>query len=156
MLQRDWSFFQNQVCADKILNYIIKHINTDLIRSNDEVDYIEEIYENINYWEKLKEQLKWEKRYFTDINYLTEELGWDGFFQSQVEVNPNEIFYRARVHHRENQGAFASSDMLCSPKHMATAGRANPIGIPYLYLSDNLSTTLYEVRATFLDEVTVA
>ncbi|MFL7854608.1 RES family NAD+ phosphorylase [Providencia rettgeri] len=156
LLQGDWSFFKNQTCADKVLNYVIQNIDTNFIRASDGADYIDEIYENINYWEQLKEQLKWEKRYFTDINYLTEDLGWDSFFQSQVVISPSDIFYRARLHQKEGQDPFNETEMLCPPKYLTTSGRANPIGIPYLYLSDNLSTTLYEVRATFLDEVTVA
>ena len=46
--------------------------------------------------------------------------------------------------------------MSSPPKENTSAGRANPIGIPYLYLSDNEETVLYEVRATYLDEISVA
>lgn len=46
-------------------------------------------------------------------------------------------------------------DMGCPPASMATAGRANPIGIPYLYLCDNINTTFYEVRAVYLDRISV-
>jgi hypothetical protein len=45
--------------------------------------------------------------------------------------------------------------MFCPPKHLSTAGRANPMGIPYLYLSDNKETIIYEVRSAYLDEVSV-
>lgn len=45
--------------------------------------------------------------------------------------------------------------MGCPPKELATAGRANPIGIPYLYLSDSAKTTYFEVRAVYLDRLSV-
>jgi hypothetical protein len=45
--------------------------------------------------------------------------------------------------------------MGCPDKSNAPAGRANPQGIPYLYLSKSIETTLYEIRATFLDDVSV-
>lgn len=45
--------------------------------------------------------------------------------------------------------------MGCPPKELATAGRANPIGIPYLYLSDSAKTTYFEVRAVYLDKLSV-
>lgn len=45
--------------------------------------------------------------------------------------------------------------MGCPPKELATAGRANPIGIPYLYLSDTAKTTYFEVRALYLDRLSV-
>ena len=40
-------------------------------------------------------------------------------------------------------------EMGCPPADMATAGRANPMGIPYLYLCKNEETTYYEVRALY-------
>ena len=40
-------------------------------------------------------------------------------------------------------------------KSIVPAGRANPQGIPYLYLSKSIETVLYEIRSTFLDEVSV-
>ncbi len=51
------------------------------------VNFSNEIIENVDYWQKLKEQLKWEKRYLTDINFLTDDLGWDGFFESKTVMN---------------------------------------------------------------------
>jgi hypothetical protein len=41
------------------------------------------------------------------------------------------------------------------PDKSTSAGRANPQGIPYLYLSKSLETTLYEIRATFLDNISI-
>ena len=41
------------------------------------------------------------------------------------------------------------------PYDKATAGRANPKGISYLYLSSDLSTTLYETRATLYDYMSI-
>src|SRR5690606_1741880 len=46
-------------------------------------------------------------------------------------------------------------EMTCPPKEFANGGRANPSGIPFLYLSDNPQTVLYEVRASYLDELSV-
>lgn len=45
--------------------------------------------------------------------------------------------------------------MGCPPKERATAGRANPLGIPYLYLCNKIETTFYEVRAVYLDRISV-
>ena len=38
---------------------------------------------------------------------------------------------------------------------MASPGRANPKGIPYLYITTDEKTILYETRATYLDYVTI-
>jgi hypothetical protein len=45
--------------------------------------------------------------------------------------------------------------MGCPTPNNTRGGRANPLGIPFLYLSDNEETVLYEVRASFLDEISV-
>ncbi len=126
------------------------------MNSDTPVDFNDEILENIHYWFKLKEQLKWDKRYFTNIEYLTEDLGWDGFFESKVLINKEDVFFRARLHHNPNETIYRHEEMYCPPKEISSAGRANPMGIPYLYLSDNEETILYEIRASYLDEVSVA
>jgi hypothetical protein len=142
--------------GDKIINKALNQLNTILTSSEELVSFSEEIIENVDYWQKLKEQLKWEKRYLTDINFLTDDLGWDGFFESKTIIEKKDILYRARLHSTADTDAFTESDMFCPPKHIAGGGRANPSGIPFLYLSDNEETILYEIRASFLDEISVA
>ena len=156
LIQENWSLFHNLECGKKILNFVLSKIGSLIINSEELVDFNNEILENINYWYILKEQLKWERRYFTNIEYLTEDLGWDSFFESKVVIQKEDIFYRARLHKSANEKIFPNEQMLCPPKESSTAGRANPIGIPYLYLSDNEETILYEIRASFLDEVSIA
>ena len=41
------------------------------------------------------------------------------------------------------------------PVEKAKAGRANPIGISYLYIADDIKTTFYEVRASLFDYVSI-
>lgn len=45
--------------------------------------------------------------------------------------------------------------MGCPPKERASAGRANPLGIPYLYLCNKIETTSYEVQAIYLDRISI-
>lgn len=155
-IQGNWNLFTNHECGHKILNQALYKINSNIKNSEDLVDFNNEIYENVNYWHQLKEQLKWERRYLTDINLLTEDLGWDGFFESKVIIEKKDTFYRARLHHNSNEPAYTKEKMFCPPKTIATAGRANSLGIPYLYLSDNEETVLYETRASYLDEASIA
>lgn len=156
LIQGNWSLFSNLDCGNKILNFSLDKVNSAITNSEELVDFNDDILENINHWFKLKEQLKWEKRYFTNINYLTDDLGWDSFFESKVVIKKDDLFFRARLHNNANKIAFTTEEMFCPPKEMSSAGRANPIGIPYLYLSDNDETILYEIRASYLDDVTVA
>ena len=155
-IQANWSLFSNLDFGQHILNYVLDNIDSPLNSSDDLVDFNDEIIENINYWFKLKEQLKWERRYLTNIDYLTNDLGWDSFFESKTIVKKENLLYRARLHKNADEEAFSRKEMLCPPKEYSTAGRANSVGIPYLYLSDNENTILYEIRASYLDEVSVA
>lgn len=156
IIQSNWSFFKDLQLGDKIINHALSQLNTIFANSDELVSFSDEIIENVDYWQVLKEQLKWEKRYLTDINFLTYDLGWDGFFESKTIIEKNDILYRARLHRTADTDAFTDADMYCPPKHIASGGRANPSGIPYLYLSDNEETILYEIRASYLDEITVA
>jgi hypothetical protein len=153
-IQSNWSFFSTHDVGSVILNEVLPRIKTSIQNSEDLVIYTEDIIENFSYWEKFKEQLKWSNRFISDIGYLR-ELGWDGFFDTQFELIPSVQLFRARVHHKSNMEAYKNEEMMCPPFHLAGGGRANPLGIPYLYLSDNAETVLYEVRASYLDELSI-
>ena len=156
LIQGNWNLFSKLEYGNKILNYILGEIDLTFSKSDDLVNFNEDIIENINHWSKLKEQLKWERRYLTDIDYLTEDLGWDSFFGSKFRIKKNDKFFRARLHSTADEGIFSNNEMYSPHPQIATAGRANPLGIPYLYLSDNIDTILYEIRVSYLDEVSIA
>lgn len=155
-IQGNWSLFSNLEYGQRIVNFVLDKIDSPINNSDELVDFNDEILENVNFWFKLKEQLKWERRYLTDIVYLTEDLGWDKYFGSKVKIEEDDVFYRARLHKNAEEKIFSKEKMFSPEKEFTTAGRANPNGIPYLYLSDNRETILYEIRASFLDEVSVA
>ena len=155
-IQDNWNLFSNLECGHKTLNEALNKTQNIINNSEEIVDFSEDILENINYWSKLKEQLKWEKRYFTNIELLTLDLGWDAFFESKTLIKDDETYYRARLHENPEEEIYPLDKMSSPPARYATAGRANPIGIPYLYLSDNEETILYEIRASYLDEISVA
>ncbi|OCB71158.1 hypothetical protein B0A79_22440 [Flavobacterium piscis] len=155
IIQGIWSLFSSAELSNKILNFIIHNIDTEILSADELVDFNEDIYENVNYWDRLKEQLIWERRYLTDINYLTDELGWDGFFNSQIALTKTTELYRARLHNKSDAKCYELTEMFCPPRKISTAGRANPSGIPFLYLSDNKDTILYEIRASYLDEISI-
>ena len=85
-IQDNWNLFSNLECGHKILNEALNKTQNIINNSEEIVDFSEDILENINYWSKLKEQLKWEKRYFTNIELLTLDLGWDAFFESKTLI----------------------------------------------------------------------
>lgn len=155
LIQGNWSLFSSLDTAYAILNHILSDGQLSVTNADEIVSFTDDILENVGFWDRLKERLRTESRYITDISYLTEELGWDGFFGSQIEIPKAQVLYRARLHSNSGEAAFGNQQMLCPPPTITKAGRANPAGIPYLYLSDNRDTVLYEIRAAYLDEVSI-
>jgi hypothetical protein len=155
LIQETGNLFSRAEIGAKILNDALAITENSISSAKESVDFSSEIIENIEYWNVLKEQLKWEKRYFTNTEKLIEDLGWDGFFESKTIINNDVPFYRARLHLSPDEPMFPIENMSAPCKSKATAGRANPMGIPYLYLSDNKKTILHEIRALYLDEITI-
>lgn len=163
MVQHDWSIFTSIDSAYKILSTVISKlkpvfkldIDSEIsIDINIGVSYIDEIVQSVSYWETLKEDLKWKRRFLTDLDEMI-ELGWDASFNVISILDSTTPLYRARLN-LENQGiSFRSNEMGSPIEKLTSAGRANPQGIPYLYLSKSLDTTLYETRATFLDNISI-
>ena len=154
LIHKDWSLFAGEPKNQDVLSDILVALNSSFANSRVAVGYNDEITECISYWETLKASIKWERRFLIDIDKL-KDLGWDGFFVQQVKLPKTESLYRARLHYEGDQKIYESKDMGCPDKRKAAAGRANPQGIPYLYLSKSIETTLYEIRASFLDDVSV-
>ncbi|THF82659.1 RES domain-containing protein [Cohnella fermenti] len=63
------------------------------------------------------------------------------------------LFYRARI---SGATVFPLTQMGSPPAGLASAGRVNPEGISYLYLGNDRTTTLNEVRAGLHDYVSIA
>lgn len=93
-------------------------------------------------WDTLRDELLHENRYFLDEaldrDRLQELLG-----HLLADEMP-EIWFRARI--RDQDCTYSVAEMGAPPKRLATSGRANPAGIPYLYLGSFPETAVAEVR----------
>jgi hypothetical protein len=158
-IQSDWSFFSSNQVANKILNYVIPTIHSEITSADDLVDYSDEILANFGYWETLKDELKWKNRFVIDVHRLGRgEFNWDAFLRdinTIYTLTKKDKLYRARIHEKSGCAVYSKEEMGCPPKDLTTGGRANPPGIPFLYLSEDEHTVLYEVRAAYLDEISV-
>lgn len=155
LIQHHWDIFSSEGVGASVVNYIVRQLDTTLHNAYELVDFSPEILEVVHYWERLKEIIKWENRYVHNINYLTDDLGWDGLLSRTNTIDNNKKFYRARLHQRESLDPYSPEEMYGPQPLNATAGRANPAGIPFLYLCDNKETVLYEIRASYLDEISI-
>ena len=154
LVQNDWNFFSSTNCANTIINEVVNLIqNDENIDGDTKVSYNDEIQNCVNYWDELKETLKHKRRFILNSNDL-EDLEWDSLLSDTITCDSSTIFYRARIH-TDKEKIFTKNDLLAPPKEICKGGRANPEGIPYLYLCKDMETTLYETRSAYTDEVSV-
>jgi hypothetical protein len=66
------------------------------------------------------------------------------------------IYYRSRINEPFLNDPYKPRYMLAPPPNVVKQGRANPIGIPYLYLAKDELTAIAEVRAWVGAKVSVA
>lgn len=93
-------------------------------------------------WETLRDELMWKNRYFLDVKLDTDRLA--ELLDHLPADDLPEHWYRARI--LTDGTAYPVDQMGAPPKHLATHGRANPTGIPYLYLGSLPETAAAEVR----------
>jgi len=100
-------------------------------------------------WNGFRESIKHSNRFFVDkIDQLDEALP----LLESSDV-PERLF-RARI--QTSDLAYPLSEMGAPPKDICGNGRANPAGIPYLYLASHANVAISEVRPSPGDKVTVA
>jgi hypothetical protein len=95
-------------------------------------------------WQKLRDELMYQNRFFPDVDIDLERLE---LLLSHLSLDADEVpnlWYRARIQTGDVQ--FAIDDMGAPPRRVASHGRANPAGIPYLYLGSTQTTAISEIR----------
>lgn len=94
-------------------------------------------------WEGLRSELVERNRYFPDFALSLEAI--KGLVAPQLE-KPfiGCSYFRARIQPKGE--LYGAAEMGAPPAGKATAGRANPIGIPYLYLASDIDTAISEVK----------
>lgn len=149
ILEQDWHIFTDIQYARTILAEVIRVSGLD-IKLDDKVSYIDDIAARASVWEQLKTDVKENYRFFVDHDKFDE---YAELFSSST-LKENTLLFRARIT-PEGQKILTAKNMGCPEKGKATAGRANPLGIPYLYLCKDEETTFYEVRSVYLDRLSI-
>lgn len=114
-------------------------------------------------WEDFKIELKHRNRFFPKatiyssiFNKSTPDSNEGVLFQLleqlKIPVDVRDSFFRARISERHLE----ANQMGCPPREIVSSGRANPLGIPYLYVADSLITCISEVRPSNSSGVYVA
>ena len=149
IIQSDWSIFISDEVGIRVLDHICSDLSSPL-SALAIVQYSDNILSKVGVWEDLKASVMRERRFFSSH----EALDTYSAFLPQARLRRKTALYRARILPKEKTN-LKRSEMGCPPIELATAGRANPPGIPYLYLCREEATTYYEVRAVQLDKLCV-
>jgi RES domain-containing protein len=110
-----------------------------------------------DHWDRLKQELMHKWRFFRDGGAGKDFVAlWLEPFLGELESKTNiQKWWRARIQ-EPDAPTFKPDEMGAPPATRATAGRANPSGIPHLYVASTASTAVAEVRAEPGDWVSVA
>nr|WP_294553224.1 RES family NAD+ phosphorylase [uncultured Rhodopila sp.] len=93
-------------------------------------------------WETLRDEMMYKNRWFLDVAIDTDRLK-DLLVHLPADDLPKR-WYRARL--LVGEDSYPIDKMGAPPKRLASHGRANPAGIPYLYLGSLAETAASEVR----------
>lgn len=152
-IMNDWDLFKDKQTADCVVAELLRRPEFQGISFmyNSKVCYNQEVLEAERAWESLKESIKKDTRFIIDISAL-EALGLPIIMQKALMEMEDIKYYRARI--ADSSGRkYSTEDLGMPPANEVSAGRANPVGIPYLYLSKERETCCYEVRAAYLDRL---
>lgn len=105
-------------------------------------------------WEALRAELMHSNRFFPRTEINLERLKRLFGFLLLKAIDIPKRWYRARI--QQGTKAYSLEEMGAPPKNLASHGRANPAGIPYLYLASTELTAVSEIRPHTGEEVSVA
>lgn len=108
---------------------------------------------SLNQWEELRKELMEENRFFPKSGDLRKTIGGLLAQLEYIDDLPDRWF-RARI--QEGDTPYTIAEMGPPPKNKASHGRANPVGIPYLYMASTVATATAEVRPHNGEKVSVS
>ena len=110
---------------------------------------------NIEQWKGFREELMHKNRFLP--NDAPDKAHIEVLSRRYLGVTVkkgSQTFFRARINNSDK--AFSIKMMGKPPKKKVGNGRANPIGIPYLYVASTIKTAISEIRGHKGERVTVA
>jgi len=153
LLRIDWALFENlnSVKAKRLLQLIFGNSN---MFQKKYTPIIQPDLSAIQEWSNFREELKHHNRFFPKNIQATEQLKeLFGFIFSPPVDTPSKVF-RARI--CEQSEMFTLDQMGKPPLDSTSNGRANPVGIPCLYVASDKKTAIAEIRPSKGEKVCVA
>ena len=142
-MKDDWQLFSHErmdtAHAKELLGEILD--DGEIIR-RDFAPSTNYISEGLAQWDKLRDELMYANRWFLDV--AIDENRLKLLLEMLIAPPLPQKWYRARI--RTEDEIFPIDKMGAPPKRRSSNGRANPAGIPYLYLGSLPDTAVAEVR----------
>lgn len=142
-MKEDWQLFPDakldEAHASQLLGEILDDGNIVRQTFSPSPSYTSE---GLVQWETLRDEMMFQNRWFLEQDIDRERL--TGLLAMLLETSVPKTWYRARI--RTGDNTFLIGEMSAPPKHLASHGRANPAGIPYLYLGSRPDTAAAEIR----------
>jgi hypothetical protein len=140
-LKEDWNLFPKLDLANSksLLAEILD--DGDIVRKN----FIPSPFfksEGLAAWTTLRDELMYKNRYFLDEALDKERL--EVLLSHLTTSDLPGTWYRARI--STSDIGYTLEQMGAPPRELASHGRANPSGIPYLYLGSAPNTAIAEIR----------
>jgi hypothetical protein len=145
--REDWGMFERKEMDDsRATNLLAEILGHEVVRKTfSPANDFTAVRLNENQWEKLRDELMHHNRFFPETTIDLKRLGFLlDYLQPKEEGQVPVLWYRARI--QTGDSPFALVEMGAPPKRSASHGRANPSGIPYLYLGSTPVTAISEIR----------
>lgn len=153
LVQEDWNVFSDETNQNSLLFDILNYYCSPEDSYDSTNLYSKHIhsfssYSSTDTWLDFANAIKTKNRYFPNVNIL--EYLKDLLSEKVISFNSTHTFYRAR------EGVHKINEMGPPPYSLSTHGRANPKGIPYLYVATNELTCIAEIRPWVGEIITLA
>jgi hypothetical protein len=152
--QNDWQIFTSleHIKAQALLGEILN--DGDIVRRS-HLPLTVPVMAAVEKWGSFRAEIMWKNRFFFCHELDLPRL--KGLFDTYLETDASEfggLIYRARI--QIGSSAIPITEMGHPPAAHAKNGRANPVGIPYLYAASTPDTAIAETRPHPGDLLSVA
>jgi len=153
LLQDDWNIFQT--FSTELQTELLLQVsgNSNNLNERYSARFLKDV-NNLQRWEDFREELKFRNRFFPSNAPGIDHLMPFGKHLGRRATIDSQVFYRARTNN--SCTLFTPDDMRKPPKDKAINGRANPLGISYLYVASDVDTAISEIRPHKGERVTIA
>jgi hypothetical protein len=155
LFKEDWGLFEHPTMDEAHAKDLLAEVLDDgeIVRRQFS-PITPETADRLGEWENLRGELMYKNRFFPSVDIDLERFE---HLLSHLKADSDDVprnWYRARI--QTGDRAFPVGEMGAPPGRNASHGRANPAGIPYLYVGSSAKTAVSEVRPHTGETVCVA